>query len=338
MRSLSSAEKKLATTLRYLATGESLNGLKYQFGIHETTISKFIAPVCEAIYKVLAPDYMKCPSIKEEWEYIIDQTKTRWQFPNCFAAADGKHIGIICPKESGSQFYNYKGFFSIALLAFVDYDYKFLIAEVGFQERISDGGVFRNSVFNFRLSINSLNLPNSKPLPASNDPFWLSTGEQKKIPMVFVADDAFPLTKHCMKPYDRKNLSDEERVFNYRCSRFRRISENGFGIWFRLFATRASLTPEKAEVDVMASLVLHNLLRAKSRERYTPIGSIDFQNETGEVIEGTWHQEVVCTNVADLQPSAPCRASMAAEEVRNEFKLYFNGPGQIPFQWRVLHK
>ena len=159
--------------------------------------------------------------------------------------------------------------------------------------------------------------------------------------MVFVADDAFPLTKHCMKPYGRKNLSDEERVFDYRCSRFRRISENGSGIWsnrFRLFATRASLTPEKTEVAVMASLVLHSLLRIKSRESYTPIGSIDFENETGEVIEGTWHQEVVCTNVADLQPSAPCRASMAAEEVRNEFKLHFNGPGQIPFQWRVLHK
>ena len=88
----------------------------------------------------------------------------------------------------------------------------------------------------------------------------------------------------------------------------------------------------------MASLVLHNLLRTKSRESYTPIRSIDFENETGEVIEGTWHQEVVCTNVADLQPSATCRASMAAEEVRNEFKLHFNGPGQIPFQWRVLHK
>ena len=74
---------------------------------------------------------MKCPSTKEEWEYIIDQTHNRWQFPNCYAAADGKHIGKICPKNSGSQFCNYKGFFSIVLLVFVDYDYKFLTAEVG---------------------------------------------------------------------------------------------------------------------------------------------------------------------------------------------------------------
>ena len=196
-------------------------------------------------------------------------------------------------KNSGSQFYNYKGFFSFVLLAFVDYDYKFLIAEVGCQGRISGGGVFRNSAFNLALSNHSLNLPDPKPLSATNDPFWVTVGEPKKIPMVFVAGDAFPLTKHCMKPYGRKNLSDEERVFGYCCSRFRRISENAFGIWsnrLRLFALRTSLTPERAEITVMASLALHNLLRTKSRESYTPIGNIDFENDTGEIVEGTLRQ------------------------------------------------
>ena len=163
---------------------------------------------------------MKCPLTKEEWEYIIDQTNSRWQFPNCYAAADGKHIGIICSKNCGSQFYNYKGFFRIVLLAFVDYDYKFLIAEVGCQGRISDVGVFRNSAFNLALSNNSLNLPDPKPLPATNDPFCGTTSKPKKIPMVFVADDAFPLIKHSMKPYGRKDFSDQERVFGYRCSGF----------------------------------------------------------------------------------------------------------------------
>ena len=108
--------------------------------------------------------------------------------------------------------------------------------------------------------------------------------------MVFVADDAFPLTKHCMKPYGRKNLSDEKRVFDYRCLRFRRISENTFEIQsnrFRLFAIRALLAPERAEIAVLASLALHNLLRTKSRESYTPTGSIDFENDTGEILEGT---------------------------------------------------
>ena len=100
--------------------------------------------------------------------------------------------------------------------------------------------------------------------------------------MLFVADDTFSLTKHCMKPYGQKNLSDEERVFDYRCSRFQRISENSFGIQsnrFKFFVTRASLTLEKAKIAVMTSLTLHNLLRTKSRESFTPIDSIDFETE-----------------------------------------------------------
>ena len=83
----------------------------------------------------------------------------------------------------------------------MDYDYKFLIAEFGCQRRISDAVVFRNSAFNLALSNDSLNLPDPKFLPAYSDPFWITTGESKKILIVFVADDAYRFTKHCMKLY-----------------------------------------------------------------------------------------------------------------------------------------
>ena len=81
---------------------------------------------------------------EEELELIAEKTKERWQFPNCIGAIDGKHIAIRHPKSSGSEFYNYKGFFSIVLMAIVDYDYEFLFCDVGCQGRISNGGVFRN--------------------------------------------------------------------------------------------------------------------------------------------------------------------------------------------------
>ena len=51
MRTPISAEEKLAVTLRYLATGESLESLMYQFRIHATTIRLFIEPVCRAIFR-----------------------------------------------------------------------------------------------------------------------------------------------------------------------------------------------------------------------------------------------------------------------------------------------
>ena len=172
MRKPISAEEKLAVTLRYLATGETMESLMYQFRIHRSTITLFIPRVCEAIYKVLAPEYMRVPTTEPEWQIFIDGTQSRWQFPNCFAAADGKHIGIVQPANSSSEYYNYKGFFSVVLLAFVDYDYRFLVAEVGMQGRISDGGVYRNSDIYSLLHNNQLGLPPPKPLKKSNQAFW----------------------------------------------------------------------------------------------------------------------------------------------------------------------
>ena len=95
---------------------------------------------------------------------------------------------------------------------------------------------------------------------------------------MFVADDAFPLSTNCMKPIGFKNASD------YRLSRFRRIAENGFGIWsnrFKLFSTKAQLTPEKTTIAVMASLALHNMLRTKSSEFYTQVGFINTETNDG---------------------------------------------------------
>ena len=294
MRTPISPEEKLAVTLRFLATGESYESLMYQFRIHRTTIAAFIPEVCFKIYTLLKDKYLSIPCSKEEWKTVARRSSERWQFPNCIGACDGKHISIKHPDNSGSEFYNYKGFFSIVLLAIVNYDYEFLYIDVGCQGRISDGGVYRHSTFYTAIENNSLNLPDPIPFPKSIDPVWEYDQSARPVPFVFVADDAFPLGIHCMKPFSQSKLTDRNRVFNYRLSRMRHLSENVFGIWvsrFRVFLTTMALSPDKATIITLASIVLHNLLRQTSRHSYTPEGYTDTFEEDGEVIPGSWREE-----------------------------------------------
>lgn len=118
---------------------------------------------------------------------------------------DGKHVTILPPPHSGTEYYNYKHYFSIVLLAIVDYDYCFMFAEIGAQGRISDGGVFNQSSISKKNSDNSINLPPPSSLP----------GCEIDLPYVFLCDGAFSLTKNLMKPFPgRHELNSPERVFN----------------------------------------------------------------------------------------------------------------------------
>jgi hypothetical protein len=187
-----------------------------------------IPNVCQAIYKVLKKDFLSCPSTNEEWLEIAKEFEDRWNFPNCIGAGDGKHIRMKCPPNTGSNFYNYKSFFSSVLLAFVGPQCQFLYIDVCCQGSASDSGIFRRSTLWEAMEANTLNIPPPRPLPESEDPSF--EVPDAAIDYFFVCDDAFPLGKHLMKPYPSRNLSEERRIFNYRLSRARRISENAFGI------------------------------------------------------------------------------------------------------------
>ena len=70
--------------------------------------------------------FKKMPSTHEEWTALPHEVEEKWQLPNSLAAAASKHICIHHPDHSGSEFYNYKGFYSIVLMMFMDFDDKFV--------------------------------------------------------------------------------------------------------------------------------------------------------------------------------------------------------------------
>ncbi|GFN89963.1 hypothetical protein PoB_001646900 [Plakobranchus ocellatus] len=105
---------------------------------------------------------------------------------------------------------------------------------------------------------------------------------QQLIPPVFVADEAFPLLINLMKPFPRRNLTFEQRVFNYRLSRARRHVECSFGVlsntWRILLKSIETNTVTAIEY-VKAVCVLHNFLLAHEPERMkTPDSQYEYSS------------------------------------------------------------
>lgn len=264
-------------------------------------------------------------------------------------ALDGKHVKIQAPALSGSQYFNYLKTNSIVLMAMVDGDYKFTYVDVGAYGRDSDGGVFarlKNISFMMMMEIetkiekysicrcslsdaletNSINIPPPQPL----------SGQPEPTPFVIVADDAFPLKTYIMKPYSFRQQAIDQRVFNYRLSRARRIVENAFGISaarFRILRRCIDVSVDKAIKLVLAVCVLHNFLVTRNN-----VLTHEIDHEVnGELVEGSWrailHEENNFESIADNHG----RPSINATHVREQFKKYFVSPeGEVSWQYNTV--
>ena len=142
-------------------------------------------------------------------------------------------------------------------MAIVDANYNFRYVKVGAQGSISDAGVFNNCSLSNALERDELNLQNSAAIPGSN----------LVVPYMILTDDAFPL-KTYHKSYSRRGIVLEERIFNYRLSRARRVVENAFGILlckFQMFRSPIALKTSYVHIIpvVLAAICLHNFLRLR---------------------------------------------------------------------------
>lgn len=221
----------------------------------ERTVREIVYSTCDAIWRKLQPICMPTPD-EAMWIQIEKEFCDKWNFPNLIGALDGKHVQIEAPPHSGSQFFCYKKFFSVVLLSLVDSNCKFIAVDVGGFGKNSDGSIFNNSNLGLALRNNELNIPNCKPLPGTNC----------ILPHVIVGDEAFPLRTYLMRPYPREQAqgNEDKKVFNYRLSRARNVSENAFGILvrkFRVFEHRMSMSYEHVNAVILAACCLHNFLR-----------------------------------------------------------------------------
>uniref|UniRef100_A0A914V4L2 DDE Tnp4 domain-containing protein n=1 Tax=Plectus sambesii TaxID=2011161 RepID=A0A914V4L2_9BILA len=321
MRPAISTEERLVVTLRYLATGQSFRALGFSFRIAYSTISLIVRECCEAIWTVLKDEYMRCPSTPAEWQSIAQELWEKTKFPNCLGCLDGKHCMLKKPKKSGALYYNYKGTFSIVLLALCDARYRFLFVDIGSFGHNNDAGIYDSSALGAALEMGALNIPPPSTLP----------GTELLTPYVVVGDGAFPLKPYLMKPFSGQNLSTEKDVFNYRLSRCRRLIENTFGIcssMWRILLKPIETSIKSADASIRAVCALHNFLIAEENTDFSPARMADRDEDDN----GVWRTQLATLRQPNhIRPPRAHNSSLIAKNVRANFQAFFQGSVEQSF-------
>ncbi|KAG1654677.1 Protein ANTAGONIST OF LIKE HETEROCHROMATIN PROTEIN 1 [Nymphon striatum] len=186
------------TLKKYLASGNSQASICFEHRCGRSTVSTIIRETNKAIYDALQSRYLQKPNA-DEWQSIAKFFEDRWNFLNCAGAIDGKHVAIQAPSCSRSDYFNYKGYFSVVLMATCDAKYSFTMVDIGSNGRGSDGAVFaKSSLFD----LTNLDLPLPCRVP----------GTEKDFPFVFVGDETFPLKENVLGPYPGRSLNHDRRI------------------------------------------------------------------------------------------------------------------------------
>ena len=138
-------------------------------------------------------------------------------------------------------------------------------------------------------------------------------------------------------------MADEERVFNYRLSRARRVIENAFGILrarWRIFSGPIECNIDKAVDVTKACVALHNYLCVADTARTE--GPRYVENtlvDSGELENGEWRAIIRNDNNLAALRNPAARASQRGKAVRDGFKSYFQTPaGGVSWQDNVLQR
>lgn len=284
---------------RFLATGASYRSLAFSFRIGVSTVANIVKQTCKAIWQVYVASYLPVPT-EEMLSRSASDYWNKWNLPHCVGSIDGKHVRIKCPANSGTMFYNYKQFFSIVLQAVADANYKFLTIEVGAYGKQSDGGIFQSSETYALLKNEKFNLPKTTSLPDSDIQF----------PFYLIGDEAYPLTHFLIRPFPRRQLTDENENFNRRLCRARRCVECAFGILvarWRILTKAIETDLSTAEIIVKCACLLHNILIFREE-----IHDYDINN----------HEQTCSVMINEPTSRVNNRASKQAYELRDILKSY----------------
>ena len=174
-----------------------------------------------------------------------------------------------------TDYYNWKGFYSVVTQGVVDYQYRFMDVYTGWPGGVHDAHMFAHSSL-YKLGVNSRLLPDTKQSIGGTE-----------VPLYLIADSAYPMLTWLMKPFlHNSSLSAEQRTYNYHICRARIVVENAFGRlkarWRRV--SKPALKPGRV-IRVTFSLGHPGLTRFTIYPGLTRIGSREKRNCSFDDVE-----------------------------------------------------
>ena len=127
---------RLAITIFRLSRGGYLFTIREMCGLQKSTVCMIVNESCSVIINTFWDENVKqhFPTSEDEIRHVMGNFGEEWQFPYAFAAVDGSHFHIKCLNggaQAVQQYFSFKGFYSIVLMALVDAEYRFIWASVG---------------------------------------------------------------------------------------------------------------------------------------------------------------------------------------------------------------
>ena len=157
------------------------------------------------------------------------------------------------------------------------------------------------------------------------------------LPYFLIGDPILPLKPWLMKAYGRHNLSEEERVYNYRLGRPRRTFENTFGILaakWRILCRPIIATVCTSESIIKVAICLHNYQQITANATYIPQGFFDSKDSTGDMQPGEWRSIVAASqsSLSSISRQGRNRYGFEASDIRLKLQSYCNTlKGSVPW-------
>ena len=258
----------------------------------------------------MVPIFIPLPSSPDEWHDIAAKFENRWNYSYGLEAIDGKHVIIKKPAKCGSYYYNYKKTqsFSWRSLGQIMSAYGQML-DVMVEIMMAGYGISLDYTKVSKMEgLSSLRMIR----------YWKIIAIYLMFSLVMMQSD----------------LTIDKRIYNYRHSRARRISEKLFGILanrYRIFSTMIPLSPRCVE-NILSTLALHKMLwkSTSSRNLYRPATSVDSFDDHGNLVEGDWQNKETSDLFYPLK--GPTHWTQFYNSTR-EFQDCFMNEGAVSWQW-----